>query len=281
MELNRRTFLKAAGKLALGGALAGIGAGYYSTCVEVEWLAVERTLIPIKGLPAALDGFKIVLMSDIHLYPHTRVPYVQKVVDAANALKPDMVALAGDYVLETADAIDDLAPVLGRLDAKHGVFAVLGNHDLWTSAAAVRAGFEREGVPVLHNRGLELPVGAASLFVAGLDDAWSGHPDLGQALADCPGDVPVVLLAHEPDFADTYVKDGRVSLQLSGHTHGGQIRVPGVGALVLPRYGSKYDAGLFAVGGMWLYTTRGVGVISPAVRLNCRPELTELTLTVA
>ena len=103
-------------------------------------------------------------------------------------------------------------------------------------------------------------------------------PDLSKALEKRPGNVPTLLLVHEPDFADAFSADGTVSLQLSGHTHGGQIRLPGIGALVLPRHGQKYDQGLYRVKDMWVYTTRGIGVIGPPVRLNCRPEITEITL---
>jgi len=101
---------------------------------------------------------------------------------------------------------------------------------------------------------------------------------LKTALQKHRGDTPVILLAHEPDLADEFAKDGRVALQLSGHSHGGQVRVPGLGPLVLPYLGQKYDQGLNRVGDMWVYTNRGLGVIPPPVRLNCRPEITEITL---
>jgi predicted MPP superfamily phosphohydrolase len=111
-----------------------------------------------------------------------------------------------------------------------------------------------------------------------LDDGWSGNPDLEATLDGAPSDVPVVLLCHEPDLADQYSLDGRVSLQLSGHTHGGQIRLPGVGALILPYLGRKYDLGLYKVNHMLLYTNRGIGVISEPVRYNCPPEITQFIL---
>ena len=116
------------------------------------------------------------------------------------------------------------------------------------------------------------------IFLAGLDDGWSGQPDLNLALQNLSPGIPTILLMHEPDFADIFSKDKRVSLQLSGHTHGGQVRIPGLGAIVLPDYGKKYEQGLYRVKDMWLYTNRGIGVIWPAVRFNCRPEITEITL---
>lgn len=278
MRLNRRTFLKLAGITVAGGCLAGIGGYQYSTRLEPNWLVVEQVQLPLKNLKAGLEGFKIVQMSDIHLHPFTDEAFVREAVDRANSLQPDLIVLTGDYVYAGAESIFDLAPVLASLQARYGLFSVLGNHDLWTDAAIVKAGFERERLPVLRNQGVALAVGQATLYLAGLDDIWSGQPDLGAALAGAPPDTPVILLAHEPDFADLAARDGRVSLQLSGHSHGGQIRLPGIGAPVLPYLGQKYDQGRYRVNQMWLYTNRGLGVINPPVRFNCPPEITEITL---
>ncbi len=117
------------------------------------------------------------------------------------------------------------------------------------------------------------------IYLAGLDDLWSGQADLTAALAQAPANVPTILLVHEPDFADTVAKDGRVSLQLSGHSHGGQVRLPGIGAPILPYLGRKYDQGLYNVNNMWLYTNRGIGLGRIPLRINCPPEITEFTLT--
>jgi predicted MPP superfamily phosphohydrolase len=137
---------------------------------------------------------------------------------------------------------------------------------------------EKAGLPVLINEGVALGVGGATIYLAGLDDCWSGRPDLSKALEKLSPDTPAVLLSHEPDFADTFALDGRVSLQLSGHSHGGQIRLPGYGAFVLPKFAQKYDQGLFNVNGMWLYTNRGLGLGPVPHRVNCPPEVTEITL---
>jgi predicted MPP superfamily phosphohydrolase len=204
---------------------------------------------------------------------------VRESVTRANDLQPDLILLTGDYVLETADSIFELAPVLAELNATHGIYAVLGNHDHWTDAGVVRQGLKESGLPVLHNEGVAVGVGTGTLYVAGIDDSWSGQPDLEAALSGLPASAPAVLLAHEPDFADKYLADGRVALQLSGHSHGGQVRLPGVGPLVLPRFGQKYHNGLNRVQNSWVYTTRGIGVIGPPVRFNCPPEITEITLT--
>jgi len=280
-KVNRRTLLKmfGCGVVASG---AVVGAYGYGSRIETEWLQTERVTIPVKHLGSSFEGFKIVHMSDFHLYPHTQIELIQRAVKITNSLKPDLIALTGDYVsghkTRNSEAIFELAPVLSRLNAKHGVFSVLGNHEYWTNKNIVLTALKESGLPVLINHGLALNIGRQILYLAGLDDGWMGHPDLSKALEKRPGNLPTLLLVHEPDFADTYSSDGTISLQLSGHSHGGQIRLPGVGALVLPRHGRKYDQGLNRVRDMWVYTTRGIGVIGPPVRLNCRPEITEITL---
>jgi hypothetical protein len=278
MKTSRRGFLKALGHVAIGGSLALAGGYGYSTRVEPGWLTVERVQIPLKKLPLALEGFKIVHLSDIHLHPYIQLEFVQKAVAMANELQPDLVVLTGDYVLESADSIFELAPALARFNPKYGIFTVLGNHDLWTDAVVVSAGLRQAGLPVLINQGVAVDVGKEVVYLAGLDDGWSGQPDLPAALANLPARASAILLAHEPDLADGVALDGRISLQLSGHTHGGQVRLPGMGPPILPRLGKKYDQGLHRVGDMYVYTTRGVGLIGPPIRFNCPPEITEITL---
>jgi hypothetical protein len=276
--MNRRTFLKtSAGFLGTAG-VAGLSGCSPSGYAEVDWLDIERVTVPVRGLPPAAEGLTIVLMSDFHLYPYTQLDLVRRAVTLANELQPDVVALVGDFVLESAESIFELGPVLGQLDATHGVFAALGNHDYWTDMRVVAQGLREAGIPLLRNRGLPIGAGTDWIYLAGMDDGWSGEPDLQRALEERPHMLPTVLLLHEPDFADAIAPTGQVALQLSGHSHGGQVRLPLMGAPVLPPYGEKYDMGLYRVGDMWLYTTRGIGVVGPPVRLNCRPEITQITL---
>jgi predicted MPP superfamily phosphohydrolase len=169
-----------------------------------------------------------------------------------------------------------IVEAFSRLQAPAGVFAILGNHDHWTDAEQVCEAAREAGVTVLRNQGMALQEGA--LWLAGVDDVWEEKHDLEAALGGAPDESAVILLAHEPDYADEVAADGRVALQLSGHSHGGQVRFPYFGATVLPYLGRKYPFGLRQVGSMWLYTNRGVGVVSPPVRFNCRPEITLLTL---
>ena len=141
----------------------------------------------------------------------------------------------------------------------------------------VQAGLEAFDLPVLFNANVRLPVGSADLWLAGVGDVWEGHADLDRALAGIPSGATTILLAHEPDYADR-VAGQKVALQLSGHSHGGQVRLPLFGSPILPWLGRKYPYGLHRVGDMWLYTNRGVGLVPLAVRFNCRPEVTLIQL---
>lgn len=274
--MTRRDFLKFSSLAAAGGLITATTAALFND--ESNTLSIEHITILIPNLQPALEGFKIVQMSDIHLYPFTKLELVKKAVQVSNALKPDLTVLTGDYVWRNLSAINDLTPALAELDAKYGVFATMGNHDYWLNVEVIKDSFKSVGLPVLENQGVTFNVDGAHLHLAGLDDGWSGNPDLNAAMQGAPEGAPVVLLMHEPDLADIYSQDPRISLQLSGHTHGGQIRIPGIGAIVHPHLGKKYDFGLYNVNGMWLYTNRGIGCISEPIRLNCPPEISEFTL---
>jgi len=239
---------------------------------------VDRVQIPIKNLDPALEGFTIAFLSDFHLYPFSGLEVIRQAITLANGLSPDVIVLGGDYVTREAEAIFELAPLLAQLNAKSGIFAIIGNHDIWTNVEVIKTGLAEAGLPILINQGLTLTKNGAKLNLAGLDDAWSGQPDLPAALANLPTNAPTILLAHEPDPADRYALDGRVNLHLAGHSHGGQIRLPAMGPIILPYLGQKYDLGLYQVNDMWLYTNRGIGNVTEPVRYNCPPEVTEITL---
>jgi predicted MPP superfamily phosphohydrolase len=242
-------------------------------------LVVEQVKISLRNLHPALEGFKIVQMSDLHLDPFFQTDFMRAAVIRANKLQPDLIVLTGDYVTRVGEAIFELAPILAGLNARHGVFAVLGNHDMRERNQAVKTGLRQSGLQLLVNQGVTINQGRGQLYLAGLDDGLWGRPNFRATMENAPNDTPVVLLVHEPDLVDRYALDPRIALQLSGHTHGGQIRLPGIGALTLPDLGRKYDRGLYRVNSTWLYTNRGIGSIRIPVRINCLPEITELTLT--
>ena len=259
-----------------GGVLAA--GGYIYANNEANEPVVDRVPIPVKGLSPALEGFTIAVLADFHLYPLTQLELIEKAVVMANALKPDLTVLLGDYVWHEVEAIFDLAPVLARLNARHGVFATTGNHDYWTDIDVISLAMKEVGLPLFVNEGVPITTGSSELYLAILDDGWSGAPDMQATMQNLSPGATTVLISHEPDLADKYSLDKRIALQLSGHSHGGQIRFPGVGALILPYLAWKYDYGLYHVNDMWLYTNRGLGVTNEPVRFNCPPEVTEITL---
>jgi predicted MPP superfamily phosphohydrolase len=155
---------------------------------------------------------------------------------------------------------------------------VLGNHDYWSDAQQARLALERCGVIEIGNGFHTVKRNGEAMYIAGVDDVWYEHDDLAKVLSKLPESGAAILLAHEPDFADQSAKTGRFGLQLSGHSHGGQVVLPILGAPVLPRLGKKYPSGLYKVGEMWQYTNRGIGMVDFTIRINCPPEITVFTL---
>ena len=276
-SVTRRRFLRWLGLTTGSIGAMGFGGWKYAWEVEPWWLTLERVRVPIAGLPPAIEGLTIAQLSDLHWGKDVKESHIARAVDMAQKTKPDLILLNGDYVTHSARDIEDCARELTRLTAPLGVYAILGNHDHWTNAQVVRAGLEAAGLPVLLNTHVRITVGDADLWLAGVDDVWERHADVDRALAGIPPGALTILLAHEPDYADQVVGRG-VVLQLSGHSHGGQVRLPLFGSPVLPKWGRKYPYGLRRVGDMWLYTSRGVGLIQPAVRFNCRPEVAAIQL---
>jgi len=275
--MNRREFMKLGSLFAAGGLLAKISQVELND--ETNTPVLERVEIPVRNLHPALEGFTIVQLSDIHLQPFTKPDLVKGAVEMSNELHPDLVVLTGDYVWRDQEAVFELTPILAGLNARHGVYSVLGNHDLWLDVEVTKRAFEEARLPMLINQGLEISAGNGSFYLAGMDDGWSGQPDLSLAMEKAPSNIPTILLLHEPDLVDETSLDPRIALQLSGHTHGGQVLLAGRPPIFTPDLGKKYSQGLFKVNDTWLYTNRGLGVISVPLRYNCPPEVTLLTLT--
>ena len=256
--------------------------------VESDQVEVKRVDIPL-AIPEDFDGFTIAQLSDFHYEDHFSVVPLRKAVDLVGGLRPDLIALTGDFVSVSimdfnshraklsARNAEPCAELLSALQAPAGKFAVLGNHDGASDPARIVSTLHGHGIPVLMNRAVPLERGPSRIWIAGIDDVLEGRPDLGAALAKVPPGEPVILLAHEPDFADE-VSISPVQLQLSGHSHGGQIWLPGIGAPWLPAMGIRYPRGLYQVRNLKLYTNFGIGTIRVPVRLNCTPEVTLITL---
>lgn len=278
-HITRRQFLKWSLRSAGAAAVVGTGSMVYVSQVEPYLVQVRAHEVILPNLPAAFDGYRIGHISDLHMGGWMTRAHMETVAATLDTLKPEALMITGDFIDHMPRGIeDDLKQTLGTLTAPDGVYGVLGNHDYWTDAPLVRRAAESAGVKMLDNAHVRLTRNGESLIVAGVDDIWEHQQDLEAALDGVPQDAACVLLAHEPDYADTVALDGRVGLILSGHTHGGQVRVPLRGALILPRLGVKYDWGMFTIGGTQLHVSAGLGMVKPAVRFNCPPEITMLTL---
>ena len=274
---SRRRFLRRA--LIGSGALLGGGA-LWSALGERTWLTAHRVSVPIANLPPALDGFTIAHLSDLHRGPYISAENIREAAAIAVSHAPDLIVLTGDHISYSAKYAKSCAEALSPLKAPHGLYAVLGNHEYWTGAVDRAADACRDaGVRVLVNEAVPIDAGDARWWLCGVDDVWEGRPDLDATLANVPREHLKLLLCHEPDFADEAAKHG-IHLQLSGHSHGGQVRLPGTGPIVLPRYAQKYPYRLQRVAETptQVYTTSGVGVTFPPIRINCRPEVAILRL---
>jgi uncharacterized protein len=272
--MDRRRLLKRLG-FALG-SVAVCGSGY--PFLEAKWCGLTRHTITLPNLAPAFRGTTVALLADVHHGPFVPLAYIRQVVAMTNTLRPDIVLLAGDYVHRHESYIAPGIDALGQLKARLGRFAIRGNHDNRDYQTVSRAALADARLPDLNNTGIWLTRGRHRLRICGVGDLWTDRQDLGSALGDATERDAVLLLSHNPDFVET-IRDARVGLALSGHTHGGQVVVPGLGAPIVPsRYGQKYLYGLVQAPCCRVFVTRGVGTISPPVRFLCRPEVALLTL---
>lgn len=243
---------------------------------EPYMLTIERRQIHLRRLPKELDGLRIVQLSDIHLSPFTSREQVERAVETANSLNPDIVALTGDYISKERGYAAPCAEILGHLRARYGVYAVLGNHDHWTDAALITDLFRAEGITVLVNEGMRFEQRSASFWLAGVDDTMVGLEDLPLALAGSSETEMKLLLAHNPIILRRAARAG-VDLVLSGHTHGGQVTLRAEkSASGKPR--RRLLRGLARQGATQIYVTRGLGTVVLPIRYGCPPEVSFLEL---
>lgn len=276
--LSRRTFLKAG--LLFGGMALTEG-----FLIEPRGFAVERTTVPMMGLPASLDGLTICQVTDIHFGPAVGSAYIKKVIETANSLKPDLIALTGDYIEGEKRHVGPVVRLLKDLKARVGVVTILGNHDHYAGKGYTEDLLVSNGFKPLQNSHTMIGSGKGALCIAGVRDYLEDRPDAKEALKGVPVEVPRILLSHHPDYSEELPTDERVDLVVSGHTHGGQVRLLNSFAPILPsRYGQKYSGGLVALNrkeGTRVYVSRGIGMSIIPVRFNCPPELTLITLKAA
>ena len=276
MEIGRR-----AGRILAAGAAAAGALGAYATLVEPRWLQVTRTKIHHAGLHPGLEGFRVALLTDLHAGGVTPLSIVRRAARAAMAERPDLIALTGDFAEDRAPGFERVLEALQGLRAPFGVYAVPGNHDHIVGIERWHADLEAHPEIVdLTNEARMLEVRGARLCVAGVDDYSHGDPSL-EVLPPPERRDFTLLLAHDPDQAERARRGyDAVDLIVSGHTHGGQVRLPFVGALRNPaERGDLYEEGLRRRPWTQVYTSRGVGTVHLPVRFLCRPEVAVLELT--
>lgn len=276
MRLNRLFATLAGGTATLAGLL------YYAARHEPDHIETVPLDLMLPRLDPAFDGYRIVQISDIHMGRWMTRERLESVVDQVNAQNADLIVITGDFVTKRVEAYHtDLVEPLSRLHSVDGVIGIHGNHDFYTTQTAhnVAEVMQESGIIDVNNAVHTLRRGDAALHIAGVDDVVARQARLDLTLAQLPDDDScAILLAHEPDFIDIAAATNRFDLQLSGHTHGGQVRIPYLRAMVLPRHGRYYIEGLHRIYGMWLYVNRGIGMVTLPLRFNCPPEITVLTL---
>ena len=268
-------------RLALGTAIVAVALALWGFWLEPASLRVATHRLSLPHWPAACADLSIAVISDLHVgSPFNGVAKLERVVAETQNAKPDLVLLAGDFVIQGVRGGQFVAPEvtsakLGELAAPLGVFAVLGNHDWWLDGPRVRHAFETSRIPVLENRAVELRRGDCAFWLAGIGDFWEGRPDINGTLENVPPDAPVLVLTHNPDvFPDV---PERVALTIAGHTHGGQVRVPLIGRPIVPSaHGERYAIGTVVEGGRHLFVTPGVGTSILPVRFLVPPEISLL-----
>jgi len=277
--LTRRNFL-------LGSAAAAGGLALYSGEIARHEISIETPTLALAKLPDAFHGYRIAQISDIHFDEYTEPSFVRRVVGEVNRLAPDLVLLTGDYISNTplggqfaGGAMLRCAEVLRALACPLR-FAVMGNHDSILGAPTIRPILAAVGIPLLVNQHVAIERAGQRLWLCGIHDPVTHIPDLESAIPEKP-DGPVLLMSHGPDYADNVLAHPRgvlVDVMLAGHSHGGQVRLPIIGALHLVDGGRKYVQGLFRLGRMQLYVNRGIGTVGLPFRLNCPPEITLFNL---
>jgi len=242
---------------------------------EPYMLTIEHKQIQLNKLPKAFDGFRVVQLSDVHHGPFSDREQIERAVETANRLQPDIIALTGDYISKERHYAAPCAEMMGKLKARYGVYAVLGNHDHWTDAALITDLFRAEGITVLINEGMRFEQNGAAFWLAGVDDYMVGLEDISLALAGARENEMKLLLAHNPIVLRRAVR-ASVDLVLSGHTHGGQVAIRGERSSTRP--GKRALKGLWRQGNTQIYVNRGLGTVVLPIRYGCPPEISLLEL---
>ena len=272
--LTRRKFVYGAIGLALSDAFF----------IEPNISHISNNILKVPYLPSALAGLKIVHLSDIHYKPDKDEGLLSAVVEKVNHINPDLIMLTGDYVDIDTSGIDPMLEYLAKLKSKHGILACMGNHDGWCNDGEgefYKTRFEKNGIQFLINENTALTINNETLHIAATDFIWNGNPDPIATLKGIPQEAPLITMVHEPDYFDTMLEHRDHHLQLSGHTHGGQCRVPFINyAPRKVKHGKKYIYGEYTKEKSSVFVTKGLGTTGIRVRFSCLPEIALHTIQV-
>jgi predicted MPP superfamily phosphohydrolase len=274
-SVSRRTFLKTASSFSL--PLFSLPYSTFRSPAS-QRIEVTRHRVPLRNLPAVLEGLRVVHLTDIHHSKYVSFNAVYRMVALTNGLKPDLVVLTGDYITWSRKYIGPVAEALKDLRSRLGVYAVLGNHDVRVDSAAMTVALERVGIRVLRNASSRVDFRGESLWLIGVDEYSYGQSDLSKALKGVPESVPRVLLAHNPEIIGQAARRG-IDFVAAGHTHGGQVKLPYLKSLnTITQPTQEFLEGFVTAGKTQMYISRGLGKVVVPVRIKCPPELPVYTL---
>lgn len=272
-KISRRKFLKG---LAAGAGISLLGTTGYSVFLEPNNVIFERYDLEIPNLGEKWAGKKLIQVSDIHSSEFVRENFIGKIFDRINDEKPDIIVFTGDYVTGRPGYMEAVKNQAKKLKAKIKA-AIIGNHDRWTSETVVVEGLKKAGFRVLIDDVYHLGNGPNSFKIVGMDDLWTGNPNFEKTLREVDLSTEAcILLSHNPDVFYIAASMG-VPVVLAGHTHGGQVKLPFIGAPILPS-GFRFEKGFYTRKRSLMYVNRGLGLIAPPVRFRCPPEVAVFTL---
>lgn len=270
-NLSRRSLLHSLGAAAF---TVGSGTAAYSSAWERCRPILNPAELPCPRLKESQRGIAILHLSDLHVDDWTPTIALERAVQIATDTRPDLIVFTGDFISRLPDRLLPAARVLAKLRAPLGTFACLGNHDVWHGSRRIATDLQQLGIRSLINESVRIQAPGGPLWITGLDSAWAGRPDLKSALRHWNPSEPNVFLLHEPDAADHLASQKLAAIQLSGHTHGGQVRAPFLGAIRTPYLGHKYILGYHRIGDIHLHVNPGLGTMDVPFRFLCPPELT-------
>ena len=276
-KISRRRFLKSTAYASIFGLIAS-----YPVLIERYIVLTNIYRIPVPNLPRAFTGFRIVQLSDLHYGFLVPLGFIRHVIARANRIPRDLTVCTGDYVHEmrATDQIDTVWPLLAELNAPSGVFSVLGNHDHWADTSRSQHWLDQTGQDLRH-KVMPIERDGSRVWLVGAGDLWEDHKELDELMEGIPETECRLVLAHNPDTADTDFAS-RVDLMISGHTHGGQVAIPFIGTPILPVRNKTYASGLqTSPRGTPVFISRGIGWAVYPVRFNCFPEIAVLELAPA